>query len=159
MDSFAFSFYINVSTHSRPKAAGFTMRGVCRAYSCFNTQPPEGGWHSQHHNAALHKGFNTQPPEGGWDCRDSTSFYTRRFNTQPPEGGWIRCCRVRCVTRSFNTQPPEGGWCLQRPCCQSADWFQHTAARRRLDPTNLKFWFGVVVSTHSRPKAAGHLNF
>ena len=33
-----------VSTHSRPKAAGFnTHDEVCPIY-CFNTQPPEGGW-------------------------------------------------------------------------------------------------------------------
>ena len=33
--------------------------------------------------------FNTQPPEGGWYCkryvRIDASFC---FNTQPPEGGW-----------------------------------------------------------------------
>ena len=38
------------------------------------------------------------------------------------------------------------------------DWFQHTAARRRLvlviNPSNT----GAIVSTHSRPKAAGTTN-
>ena len=55
------------------------------------------------------------------------------FNTQPPEGGclskwnWLPCQFV-----GFNTQPPEGG-CFK----------------------NLKLLFLVlVVSTHSRPKAA-----
>ena len=36
--------------------------------SCFNTQPPEGGWAR---TRGLHRqrlGFNTQPPEGGWAC-------------------------------------------------------------------------------------------
>ena len=33
-----------VSTHSRPKAAG-RYNGRRKDYSsCFNTQPPEGGW-------------------------------------------------------------------------------------------------------------------
>ena len=33
-----------VSTHSRPKAAGFRLREGGFVRSCFNTQPPEGGW-------------------------------------------------------------------------------------------------------------------
>ena len=33
-----------VSTHSRPKAAGTALSDGLRDYSCFNTQPPEGGW-------------------------------------------------------------------------------------------------------------------
>ena len=54
------------------------------------------------------------------------------FNTQPPEGGWrYGGCRTR-PTRGFNTQPPEGGWRDER--------------EERVH---------YVVSTHSRPKAAG----
>ena len=33
-----------VSTHSRPKAAGFVSSFYPTIYSSFNTQPPEGGW-------------------------------------------------------------------------------------------------------------------
>ena len=33
-----------VSTHSRPKAAGFLNRVYARCLLGFNTQPPEGGW-------------------------------------------------------------------------------------------------------------------
>ena len=33
-----------VSTHSRPKAAGRAARPPRCGRSCFNTQPPEGGW-------------------------------------------------------------------------------------------------------------------
>ena len=33
-----------VSTHSRPKAAGYLFRFRCHTTVCFNTQPPEGGW-------------------------------------------------------------------------------------------------------------------
>ena len=55
------------------------------------------------------------------------------FNTQPPEGGWeIKIYTLR-VTQSFNTQPPEGGWLI---------------GQRTSDGAKL-------VSTHSRPKAAG----
>ena len=34
----------NVSTHSRPKAAGAADRVLQFQAACFNTQPPEGGW-------------------------------------------------------------------------------------------------------------------
>ena len=33
-----------VSTHSRPKAAGAIAGNFQGADVCFNTQPPEGGW-------------------------------------------------------------------------------------------------------------------
>ena len=36
-----------VSTHSRPKAAGYTPIETKQPRKRFNTQPPEGGWH--HH--------------------------------------------------------------------------------------------------------------
>ena len=80
---------IEVSTHSRLKAAG-TQSGRRRGSGCrFNTQPPKGGWifengtkvvggvstHSRlkaaghiivakHHRQVC---FNTQPPKGGWE--------------------------------------------------------------------------------------------
>nr|DAQ97083.1 MAG TPA: hypothetical protein [Herelleviridae sp.] len=33
-----------VSTHSRPKAAGYSVPPIDDSRRCFNTQPPEGGW-------------------------------------------------------------------------------------------------------------------
>ena len=57
-----------------------------------------------------------------------------RFNTQPPEGGW-RAPKPMCGGwSSFNTQPPEGGW-VETPNTSKP----------------------VLVSTHSRPKAAGSI--
>ena len=78
----------------------------------------------------------------------------------------------------FNTQPPEGGWAFDKTKCLRFFWFQHTAARRRLanlyDGAFIQYRFqhtaarrrlghlpqqGLLflsVSTHSRPKAAGH---
>ena len=56
----------DVSTHSRPKAAGgFSLfsRSISR---CFNTQPPEGGWAKHEPLCRIRACFNTQPPEGGW---------------------------------------------------------------------------------------------
>ena len=65
--------------------------------------------------------------------RISTRGTLRRgFNTQPPEGGCRRGPPVSRAGAGFNTQPPEGG------CDQRAE--QAHAA--------------LMVSTHSRPKAA-----
>ena len=33
-----------VSTHSRPKAAGYKIKPAGTPKLSFNTQPPEGGW-------------------------------------------------------------------------------------------------------------------
>ena len=57
----------------------------------------------------------------------------RGFNTQPPEGGWRQSRQQACADYRFNTQPPEGGW---------------------VSSLNA-FAISVIVSTHSRPKAAG----
>ena len=55
------------------------------------------------------------------------------FNTQPPEGGWFGWPFRFGWYSSFNTQPPEGGWLIGVALNQMA----------------------ILVSTHSRPKAAG----
>ena len=54
------------------------------------------------------------------------------FNTQPPEGGWFVVTLYQSQQKGFNTQPPEGGWGGGRVGNEI-----------------------FVVSTHSRPKAAG----
>ena len=57
----------NVSTHSRPKAAGQKEPPHDYPSSSFNTQPPEGGWQAVSKLATIAvSSFNTQPPEGGW---------------------------------------------------------------------------------------------
>ena len=56
---------------------------------------------------------------------------------------------------SFNTQPPEGGWKRKLPCSYTLYMFQHTAARRRLEIAETIKGLRKLVSTHSRPKAAG----
>ena len=144
-----------VSTHSRPKAAGSKRFKSPRLCSCFNTQPPEGGWSTISTSSPPHSCFNTQPPEGGWRRARFFVHFPRRFNTQPPEGGWRvavvfqgaargfqhtaarrrlaqPCIVFKLVMYGFNTQPPEGGWVFITAICN-----KH------------------AVSTHSRPKAAG----
>ena len=78
--------------------------------------------------------FNTQPPEGGWQRQRAKGRRGRCFNTQPPEGGWRCSYWYWQANHGFNTQPPEGGW----HGFNDGD-------------------FVLLVSTHSRPKAAGKL--
>ena len=56
----------NVSTRSRPKAAGPCLQNLLLSFQSFNTQPPEGGWILLKTLFLIWKSFNTQPPEGGW---------------------------------------------------------------------------------------------
>ena len=122
-----------VSTHSRPKAAGILFVSVYYLYGCFNTQPPEGGWVDefliqQHNQVSTH----SRPKAAGLSRQRIGQLYNC-FNTQPPEGGW---------------DYPELLHSLEIP-------FQHTAARRRLAYDAYQVLKGDLVSTHSRPKAAG----
>ena len=125
--------------------------------SRFNTQPPEGGWKNQNPAPSVCHSFNTQPPEGGWRRDWGAGRHNHRFqhtaarrrlgrnlwpvspdsycfNTQPPEGGWPIFPACKLLTDSFNTQPPEGGWYQELQVLLVSMMFQHTAARRRLDP-------------------------
>ena len=77
--------------------------------------------------------FNTQPPEGGWDgdgCiyrnGDNVSTHSR-----PKAAGLLNGLLV-ATDVCFNTQPPEGGWKTTNISKFKKMVFQHTAARRRL---------------------------
>ncbi len=83
------TFIPDVSTHSRPKAAGTTRRG--RRYSM-----------------------------------------TVSTHSRPKAAGKAVCIDGFCIT-GFNTQPPEGGWRFTTKTAKLPVWFQHTAARRRLE--------------------------
>ena len=76
------------------------------------------------------------------------------FNTQPPEGGCSYHDTLKTVRASFNTQPPEGGCNAQSRTVGRGVMFQHTAARRRLPSIQKCKALILLVSTHSRPKAA-----
>ena len=128
------STLIDVSTHSRPKAAGMSRSPAKAVCPCFNTQPPEGGWH----------------------CGSDRIYFAPTVSThsRPKAAGWPSAWLKR-LNNCFNTQPPEGGWFPNILACDELPEFQHTAARRRLE--NFKAWLDGFdcVSTHSRPKAAG----
>ena len=61
---------------------------------------------------------------------------SKRFNTQPREGDWADSGGDRCAQSCFNTRPREGGWLSLKGGIE----------------------LRASVSTHSRAKAAGHIN-
>ena len=72
-----------------------------------------------------------------------------------PKAAGLRRRWPKILMHCFNSQPPEGGWCgtFRFPLMR---WpFQLTAARRRLGKHNAEDVDSDMVSTHSRPKAAG----
>ena len=120
-----------VSTHSRPKAAGPALWRMRRCARCFNTQPPEGGWHPVS-AARAERAFQHTAARRRLGRWRSALWRFRRFNTQPPEGGWVEICPPCAHNAGFNTQPPEGGWWEHNRIIIAQYGFQHTAARRRL---------------------------
>ena len=122
----------NVSTHSRPKAAGFVIS--------FSGVPWLVSTHSRPKAAGSHNGydrpadicFNTQPPEGGWRMPSTAFSQFQCFNTQPPEGGW---CQMMAIILMFfkvstHSRPKAAG--SASVFINAVGGFQHTAARRRL---------------------------
>ena len=146
-----------VSTHSRPKAAGFQSLTRLKARGVSTHSRPKAAGAMMvfktvnamfQHTAARRRlvGYklltglgqkvstHSRPKAAGLDqCLYRTEY--QGFNTQPPEGGWTLTCAVLQLSQCFNTQPPEGGWV--RP--------SRSMSNR------------ILVSTHSRPKAAGSL--
>ena len=124
---------LQVSTHSRPKAAAGgngRLRLGCRTFQ-----------HTAARRRLLPSGkalgatgrFQHTAARRRLPRPRATSASQPRFNTQPPEGG----CRPALVRQAVG---PE---------------FQHTAARRRLYRIDLGPVIEIRrVSTHSRPKAA-----
>ena len=123
--------------------------------SCFNTQPPEGGWAiiGTAPSGAVNVSTHSRPKAAGlWafvlvdKCLFQHTAARRRL-------GQITC-RFNAIIRRFNTQPPEGGWINALRVSFNKSLFQHTAARRRLRPPADVPKNRMAVSTHSRPKAA-----
>ncbi|EFC86903.1 hypothetical protein NEIMUCOT_06682 [Neisseria mucosa ATCC 25996] len=120
-----------VSTHSRPKAAGSTDAYTGGSIHGFNTQPPEGGWMPCGESVGTDWVSTHSRPKAAGGSLYGLNTACSCFNTQPPEGGWVRTCRKGlCTAVSTHSRPKAAGagdrfyqWQMQ---------FQHTAARRRL---------------------------
>ena len=122
-----------VSTHSRPKAAGVNLTCCKKVKTCFNTQPPEGGW------GTLRMGTFSVNPFQHTAARRRLVWLYRRYGSN--KMFQHTAARRRLVFR------------LTKVCPLML--FQHTAARRRLGIQSRFNAITAIVSTHSRPKAAG----
>ena len=101
----------NVSTHSRPKAAGTLRLWNLMAGSRFNTQPPEGGWSIQAERIRLqyHVSTHSRPKAAGLGFRNVWVIFQVSTHSRPKAAGSVSASSPK-MPCSFNTQPPEGGW-------------------------------------------------
>ena len=121
-----------VSTHSRPKAAGYTYTTVYDI-QMFQHTAARRRLATPRLGLTGAKGFNTQPPEGGWLTKLMTADKQGAFQHTAAR----RRLAFLWYSLDFLTE------------------FQHTAARRRLVAEEIGAAENGTVSTHSRPKAAG----
>ena len=123
-----------VSTHSRPKAAGrLTWQSCHKVKVSTHSRPKAAGTAALHQLHKIVVSTHSRPKAAGCITSTGKRVYTRFQHTAARRRlGPIPRLRGQ-ERRGFNTQPPEGGW---------GD-FVHL---------NVK---SGVVSTHSRPKAAG----
>ena len=168
----------NVSTHSRPKAAGpRTADGRCSTRKCFNTQPPEGGWPQGLTGPQGQRGVSThsRPKAAGHFDRSCDGYrqfqhtaarrrlvvvstttrvrHTVSTHSRPKAAGTVFVCAAFYLLVSTHSRPKAAG--AMQMILKQKKLFQHTAARRRLVTHSPLSSPDVAVSTHSRPKAAG----
>ena len=101
---------IDVSTHSRPKAAGVQSSIRRTNHPCFNTQPPKGGWNSRRYPLRAKHRFNTQPPKGGWLLLEQQAAVSVVSTHSRPKAAGSNTWNAAKAAHGFNTQPPKGGW-------------------------------------------------
>ena len=166
-----------VSTHSRPKAAGLGLGQILQLHQGFNTQPPEGGWRwvarvnanvflFQH--TAARRRLDVQGVLYWIDCLFQHTAARRRlarttlrkyiYTTFQHTAARRRLVKFLFSEDKFkrvstHSRPKAAG--LGMNPVDFAKQFQHTAARRRLERPQLENVQFFRVSTHSRPKAAG----
>ena len=148
--------FLRVSTHSRPKAAGFTVILIVFSYVFQHTAArrrlglPLGSWYDQNcvstHSRPKAAGgqkpafirfdyvsTHSRPKAAGTVINRAGIFWRVSTHSRPKAAGPSFGSHFVVGMACFNTQPPEGGW-----------W---QMGQGDAMPKN--------VSTHSRPKAAG----
>ena len=124
-----------VSTHSRPKAAGWRRLKPSRRQLQFQ------------HTAARRR-LAQEAAEKAAVAKFQHTAARRRL---------VRHSLIFRQPRRFNTQPPEGGWRLKGVYVENESWVStHSRPKAAGLFTSALHRYGRV-STHSRPKAAGLL--
>ena len=170
-----------VSTHSRPKAAASACNLILYNIICFNTQPPEGGclYPPVSYNI---NGVSThsRPKAAAVMVTQDNNYNLVSTHSRPKAAAVSYLNHINLFQVSTHSRPKAAAN-IHKQCAPCNDWFQHTAARRRLRTFMCGFYwskkcfntqppeggchiksavrFCYNVSTHSRPKAAAHATF
>ena len=143
-----------VSTHSRPKAAGQVYLSCAYLHTCFNTQPPEGGWdQGLLCLSCIIVSTHSRPKAAGRDTLRQDTHRHVSTHSRPKAAGFLMYRKCDLVDVSTHSRPKAAGLYIYRQF--AFQMFQHTAARRRLGAPTCIALLHRPVSTHSRPKAAG----
>ena len=167
---------INVSTHSRPKAAEIAFNLELKYGSVSTHSRPKAAGYAMYQGAEESRVFQHTAARRRLPKRTTALHPRLGFNTQPPEGGcpWFKLAMHDDGMFQHTAARRRLSRLLPLTCALAM--FQHTAARRRL--VNLVVFLTPVicfntqppeggcgeyavatnwrgVSTHSRPKAAG----
>ena len=168
-----------VSTHSRPKAAGLGSGARCPAlYPSFNSQPPEGGWEVTDAMCREYIKFQLTAARRRLVFMLFMQLCFRRVSThsRPKAAGIINHELTANNMVSTHSRPKAAGRFIRLSHFLAGE-FQLTAARRRLGSyMSINAYLTAFqltaarrrlvfirpdqlgtddVSTHSRPKAAG----
>ena len=145
---------VGVSTHSRPKAAGLDHIAASRGLSSFNTQPPEGGWLWRFFWLSQTREFQHTAARRrlGPNEMPFTFFGKVSTHSRPKAAGWDAGRKIYTSMVSTHSRPKAaGGHCRLR---SREIMFQHTAARRRLAPDWQRQFYDVEFQ-HTAPPEGG----
>ena len=124
---------VMVSTHSRPKAAGFMRRNQNNELQVSTHSRPKAAGYLMFCNRFFFVCFNTQPPEGGWMPFEHQSVIILKFqHTAARRRLEILLCRTHWSLMFQHTAARRRLEAFLSVDL-AGDWFQHTAARRRLE--------------------------
>ena len=147
-----------VSTHSRPKAAGwaiaapaallwFQLTAARRRLALFFLRE----------QAAKTVSTHSRPKAAGPEAPIHNPS-NRRFNSQPPEGGWVKPNKPAAMSREFQLTAARRRLALSKNRPKTQNLFQLTAARRRLATDAGKIGY-FTHSFNSQPPEGGWTSF
>ena len=121
-----------VSTHSRPKAAGVWVGiGIVDLQVSTHSRPKAAGNTRRIKVIAKMVSTHSRPKAAGSFAH--VVYRVKRVSTHSrPKAAGTPSIDAANNTFCFNTQPPEGGWLDYQDWLRTYTKFQHTAARRRL---------------------------
>ena len=148
-----------VSTHSRPKAAGRPVaKPTARSPVSTHSRPKAAGFRKSKAVDVFDVSTHSRPKAAGVR-KQGCDGRRWSFNTQPPEGGWVAMANFLIPFEvSTHSRPKAAG---HEPCRIGGQYvqFQHTAARRRLDYyKELCRLYGVFQHTAARRRLADGYN-